>query len=140
MCIRDSNRLLDQERLRQVWIGWAAGKWDIDGFLHWGLNHYKADPFTQSVVDHPAMPDTTNKLPAGDTHVVYPGPDGPLSGLRFEAHRIGLEDHAMLEQVPASDRMAIIEPVFRGFDDWEEDPAVYRAARVALMRAIAERE
>ena len=134
------NRLLDQERLRQVWIGWAAGKWDIDGFLHWGLNHYKADPFTQSVVDHPAMPDSTNKLPAGDTHVVYPGPNGPLSGLRFEAHRIGLEDHAMLEQVPASDRMAIIDPVFRGFDDWEEDPAVYRAARVALMRAIAERD
>ena len=134
------NRLLDQERLRQVWIGWAAGKWDIDGFLHWGLNHYKADPFTQSVVDHPAMPNTTNKLPAGDTHVVYPGPHGPLSGLRFEAHRVGLEDHAMLEQLPADDRMAIIDPVFRGFDDWEAEPAAYRTARLALMRAIAERE
>ena len=59
------NRLLDQERLRQVWIGWAAAKWNFDGYLHWGLNHYKADPFTQSVVDHPAMPNTTNKLPAG---------------------------------------------------------------------------
>ena len=24
------------------------------------------------------MPGTTNKLPAGDTHVVFPGPSGPL--------------------------------------------------------------
>ncbi|MDG2292118.1 MAG: DUF4091 domain-containing protein, partial [Phycisphaerales bacterium] len=134
------NRLLDQERLRQVWIGWAAAKWDLDGYLHWGLNHYKADPFAQSVVDHPAMPNTTNKLPAGDTHVVYPGPDGPLSGLRFEAHRIGLEDHAMLEQLTPDERASIIETVFRGFDDWEADPAAYRAARVALMRRIADGE
>ncbi|MDG2200047.1 MAG: DUF4091 domain-containing protein [Phycisphaerales bacterium] len=134
------NRLLDQERLRQVWIGWAAAKWDLDGFLHWGLNHYKADPFQQSVVDHPAMPNTTNKLPAGDTHVVYPGPDGPLSGLRFEAHRIGLEDHAMLELLEARSpgtREEIIEVVFRGFDDWEADPAAYRRARRALMHRLS---
>ena len=95
------NRLLDQERLRQVWIGWAAAKWELDGFLHWGLNHYKADPFAQSVVDHPAMPNTTNKLPAGDTHIVYPGPYGPWSSTRFEAHRIGLEDLAMLRMLQA---------------------------------------
>lgn len=134
------NRLLDQERLRQVWIGWAAAKWDLDGYLHWGLNHYKADPFKQSVVDHPAMPNTTNKLPAGDTHVVYPGTDGPLSGLRFEAHRIGLEDHAMFEMLevrsPGS-RDEIIATMFRGFDDWEADPADYRRARRELMLRLS---
>ena len=133
------NRLLDQERLRQVWIGWAAAKWELDGFLHWGLNHYKADPFAQSVVDHPAMPNTTNKLPAGDTHVVYPGPDGPLSGLRFEAHRIGLEDHVLLERLEKLEpgqRDALIADVFRGFDDWEDDPSAYRRTRRELLEGI----
>ncbi len=65
------NRLLDQEHLRQVYLGWAAFQYGTECFLHWGLNHYKADPFEQSVVDHPAMPNTTNKLPAG-THMCLP--------------------------------------------------------------------
>ena len=68
----------------------AAALDRLDGFLHWGLNQYHADPFAQSVVDHTAAPGTENRLPAGDTHVLYPGPDGPWSSVRFEAHRIGL--------------------------------------------------
>ncbi len=134
------NRLLDQERLRQVWFGWAAAHYRLEGFLHWGLNHYQADPFAQSVVDHPAQPNTTNKLPAGDTHVVYPGPDGPWSGLRFEAHRIGLEDHALLEQLRAQDPEAyarIVAQVFRAYDDYAVEVAAYRAARRQLLEALA---
>jgi hypothetical protein len=30
------NRLLDEERLRQVYIGWALAKYDLQGYLHWG--------------------------------------------------------------------------------------------------------
>jgi len=36
------NRLLDQERLRQVYLGWALAKYDLAGFLHWGFNHYRS--------------------------------------------------------------------------------------------------
>ena len=38
-----------------------------------------------------------NFLPAGDTHIIYPGKNGPLSSLRFESHRIGSEDYEILE-------------------------------------------
>ena len=133
------NRLIDMERLRQVYFGWAASKYEITGYLHWGLNQYQADPFTQSVVDHPAMPNTTNKLPAGDTHVLYPGDGGPWSGLRFEAHRIGLEDFELLSQLKAQDevrRDAIIEDVFRQYDEYETDVLQYRRARSALLNAL----
>ena len=108
--------------------------------MHWGLNHYKADPFTQSVVDHPAQPNTKNKLPAGDTHVIYPGTYGPWSSTRFEAHRIGLEDLAMLRAVQAANpkRAAeLIEQVFRGYDNWEASAKNYRATRAQLLRATA---
>lgn len=135
------NRLLDQERLRPVYLGWAGAKFDTHGFLHWGLNHYKCDdPLEQSVVDHPAQPNTTNKLPAGDTHVVYPGPHGPWSSTRFEAHRIGLEDLALLRILAAEDPAAaetLIEQVFRGYDDWETSVERYRATRAQLMVATA---
>ncbi len=127
------NRLLDQERLRQVYFGWGAAKEGWDGYLHWGLNHWKADPFMYSVVDHPAMPGTDNRLPAGDTHVVYPGKDGPLSGLRFEAHRIGLEDHTLLAMLANEPKRALLDRVYRGADDWEPDVARYREARRHLL-------
>lgn len=135
------NRLLDQERLRPVYIGWAAAHFGTSGFLHWGLNHYKTeDPFATSVVDHPAQPNTTNKLPAGDTHLVYPGPAGPWSSTRFEAHRIGLEDAALLRMLQAADPEtagAIITQVFRGYDDWEASVEQYRKARSDVFRALA---
>jgi hypothetical protein len=132
------NRLLDQERLRQVYLGWAGAHFGTQGFLHWGLNHYKADPFEQSVVDHPAQPNTKNKLPAGDTHVIYPGPYGPWSSTRFEAHRIGLEDLAMLRALQGVDperATKFIETIFRGYDDWETSVAAYRETRDQLLSA-----
>ena len=133
------NRLIDMERLRQVYFGWAASKYDISGYLHWGLNQYQADPFTQSVVDHPAVPNTTNKLPAGDTHVIYPGDKEPWSGLRFEAHRIGFEDYELLAKLKELDEAkheAIIQQIFRQYDDYETDVEQYRTARKDLLQAL----
>lgn len=134
------NRLLDQERLRPTYVGWALVKYDLAGFLHWGLNHYRrgVDPFTQSVVPHGEGP--PNFLPAGDSHVVYPGKDGPLSGQRFEAHRIGMEDAELLRLLKARDpgrAEAIIARVFRAFDDYETDVAAYHAAKRELLAAVA---
>ena len=135
------NRLLDQERLRPVYLGWSLARYDLDGFLHWGLNHYRGgvDPFEQSVVPHGAGP--PNFLPAGDSHVVYPGARGPLSGVRFEAHRIGMEDAELLARLKAREpeRAArIVERVFRAYDDWELAVPAYRAARLELLEALSE--
>ena len=92
------NRTLDMERIRQVYFGWAGSKYNTFGYLHWGLNQYKANPFTQSVVKHPSPAASSNNyLPAGDTHIIYPGKNGPLSSLRFESQRLGIEDYEILE-------------------------------------------
>ena len=139
------NRLLDQERLRPVYVGWSLVKYDLAGFLHWGLNHYGHgaeghDPFEMSVVPHPAEPGGTNFLPAGDTHVVFPGADGACSGQRFEAHRIGMEDAELLMMLKERDPHqagAIIAKVFRAYDDYETDVAVYRAAKKELLEALS---
>lgn len=133
------NRLLDQERMRPMLVGWAAALFDLDGFLHWGLNHYQADPFEKSVVPHPNAPEPKNSLPAGDTHVVYPGPDGPWSSLRFEAHRVGLEDYELLRTLKTQNPVlaeTILRRVIRGFDDYTKDTAVYRAAKRDLLEAF----
>jgi len=133
------NRLLDMELLRPALFGWATALYDLDGFLHWGLNHYRADqdPFEKSVVPHGGG----NSLPAGDTHVVYPGKEGPWSSLRLEAQREGFEDYELLKQLKASKpdkASAIVAKVIRGFDDYARDVKVFRRARKSLLEALDE--
>jgi hypothetical protein len=131
------NRLLDMELLRPALLGWATARYDLDGFLHWGLNHYRSDqdPFNQSVVAHGG----NNRLPAGDTHVVYPGKDAPWSSLRFEAQREGLEDYELLKQLKAKDPKTaarIVAKAFRAYDDYTKDTRTFRQARKALLEAL----
>lgn len=80
-------------------------------------------------------------LPAGDSHILYPVPEGPLSSHRFEAHRIGMENCELLHQLQARDAPRagrIIESVVQSFDRYTKDVAVYRAARESLLDAVDE--
>jgi hypothetical protein len=135
------NRLLDQERLRQVYFGWGASRYNTFGYLHWGLNQYvMKDPFAQSVVHHPSPIATPNNfLPAGDTHILYPGPAGPLSSTRFEAFRMGVEDFELLQILQRKDpakAAEVIRMVFRDYTDYSTDVRVYRAARRELLQGL----
>jgi hypothetical protein len=132
------NRLLDMELLRPALFGWGAAVFGLEGFLHWGLNHYGRgqDPFQQSVVGHGG----TNFLPAGDTHIVYPGASGPWSSLRLEAQREGFEDYELLRALGERDKglaSRIARKALRRFDSYTKDVKVFRAARRALLEATA---
>ncbi len=140
------NRLQDMERLRQVWIGWAPAKYtDIEGFLHWGGNYYHSEgvyrhqsgPFNERVLEFHTK--YAMYLPAGDGAIFFPGYDMPLICTRSEAHRIGLEDLCLLQQLRAQRPQqadAIIAKVFRKFNDFEKDVAAYRRVRKELLDAV----
>jgi hypothetical protein len=129
------NRLLDMEHLRQVYIGWGLAKFNLQGFLHWGLNFHTNKPFEELVRFHMEG----QFLPAGDSHILYPVREGPLSSQRFEAHRIGMEDYELLAQLKLHDAaraQQIIAQVFQAFDKYSKEIAVYRAARNLLLEAV----
>lgn len=129
------NRLLDQERLRQVYLAWACAKFDLQGFLHWGGNFHTERPFEELVRYH--IPG--QYLPAGDSHVFYPGKDGPLSSHRFEAHRLGFEDFELLAQLKARDPLraaALIDELVQGFDRYRAEVPAYRATKRRLLEAV----
>lgn len=134
------NRLLDQEKVRQVYFGWAAIKYDSFGFLHWGLNKYQKDPFQYSVVKFPNTAKQTNQfIPAGDSHIIFPGDGQPLSSLRFEAHRVGIEDYEMLSILEAHQYAltdSLINSVFKNYKDYNTDLKKYRLARKKLLESL----
>lgn len=92
-----SNRFLSMPGQRTEIIGVQLYKYAIEGFLQWGYNFYNSacsyrqiNPFVDLSGD--------NWVPAGDTFVVYPAPDGTayrsLHGMQFAE---GLEDLRLLQ-------------------------------------------
>ena len=134
------NRTLDMEKLRQVYFGWGAAYYNTGGYLHWGLNQYKADPFKQSVTHHSAPGAAANNfLPAGDTHIVYPGKEGPLSSVRFEAHRMGIEDYDLLQILKAKNTKEydrLIKKLFRSYTDYNLSISDYRKVKKKLLKLL----
>jgi len=131
------NRFLDQELLRPLLFGWAGALYGLDGYLHYGLNHYLSDqhPFEKTLV----KAGEDNWLPPGDGHVIYPGPKEPWSGLRFEAQREGIEDLELLRLLQKRDpgrARSIVRRVIRAFDDYTKDVKVLRRARRDLLKAL----
>ncbi|MDN5201012.1 DUF4091 domain-containing protein [Fulvivirgaceae bacterium BMA10] len=134
------NRTLDMEKLRQVYFGWGSAFYNTGGYLHWGLNQYFADPFEQSVVKHPSpAAGPNNFLPAGDTHIIYPDESGPLSSVRFEAHRIGCEDYELLQRLKTNNpklQQKLIRKLFRSYTDYNLNLKDYRKTRRKLLKAL----
>ena len=134
------NRTLDMERIRQVYFGWGAAYFNTGGYLHWGLNQYCANPFEQSVVKHPSpIAGPTNYLPAGDTHIIYPGDEGPLSSVRFEAHRIGCEDFELLQLLKFKNINLfdeLIARIFNNYTSYNKNLQIYREVRKKLLSSL----
>jgi len=86
---RYPNRFLDQPLIKTRVLHWINYLYDMDGYLHWGLNHFAGDdPYTQEGI--------SQKLPLGDRAIAYPGRTGLLGSLRFSAQRDGLQDFEYL--------------------------------------------
>ena len=86
---RYPNRFLDQSLLKVRVLHWINYLYDLQGYLHWGLNYYGSDnPFTEDGI--------SKDLPLGDRAIVYPGEKGILGSLRFSAQRDGLQDYEYL--------------------------------------------
>ena len=81
---------LPAARLRVLhWINYSE---DLVGYLHWGFNYWQGEAFGPP----------TEKYGPGDTHLVYPGPNGPLDSIRWELERESAEDYEYLKLLEES--------------------------------------
>ncbi len=141
------NRFLDYPLLDTRVLHWINYAYGLKGYLHWGFNWWRDDAFGE--------PDPS--LPPGDTHIAYPGQNCPLSSLRLEAMRDGLEDYEylkLLEDEIASVRIKLVghalsEPFERraleicrrvvpSITGHARDTSVLLEAREAIVKEITE--
>lgn len=136
------NRFMDYPLLSTRYLHWGNYRFNLTGFLHWAANIYQPgqDPFELNCPEHHNAY-SVGYLPAGDTHILYPGTDGPWLSMRLEAEREGAEEYEFLtvlakKNKPLADE--ICETVFRSFRDVEYDVKAFEKVRRRLLSAVSE--
>jgi hypothetical protein len=137
------NRFLNQPLIATRLLHWFNYQAGLTGYLHWGFNAWGG-------WRTPRMPwcDTesttalgTGQLPAGDTHLVYPGPGGrPVDSIRHEMVREGVQDYELLRLLGQAEPEAagrLVDAVLPSLVQYERDVARFRAARAELLEAVA---
>lgn len=139
------NRFLDYPLSAVRVLHWINFAENLKGYLHWGWNFWGENPFGPP----------TDRLPPGDTHIVYPGPDGPLNSIRWEIQRESVEDFEYLHLLavkltelkrklgakatwlePCRLPLELARKVVPSIVTFERDPAKIMAVREEVAQAI----
>ncbi len=140
------NKFLDYSLIKIRILPWMDYAFHIQGYLNWGLNAWNNNPF--------GLPNP--KYPPGDTHLIYPGDNGPLNSIRWEMLREGIEDYEyfwLLESktrkvqqqlgVAAKDipldfrAKEICGKLVKSFIDYTREPKILYSTRKLLASEIA---
>lgn len=129
-------------------MGAAARKYAVDGFLYYRVAGWSSNdrPITGGPITD-WNPVYAGTLPDGDGQIICAGPDGPLSTVRLENIRDGMEDYEywwLLDErvaagaVPASARaaQAVPDDLLASIHRYSEDPQVLDRVRLSVARAL----
>lgn len=83
------NTLTYSPAIESQMIPWLALKYNTDGYLRWAYNNWTEDTFNLPVFLH-------NQ---GDDYYVYPGENGPISSIRWELLKEGIEDYELFRTI-----------------------------------------
>lgn len=135
------NRFLDQPLANGRLLFWGCAANRISGYLHWGFNQFAGvkNPFEKTSCEN--WTGIGTEFPCGDAFIVYPGTDGCWPSMRLEAERRGAEEAALLWALRQKDEAAhdrLIAKVFRGFEDYDNDPERLEAVFEELLGLLCE--
>lgn len=137
------NKTIDMPLMDNRILHWLNYKYDANGFLHWGWNHWTEDPFHEV------------GMHLGDGWHVYPAKNGVLNSLRWEQMRNGIQDYEyflMLEKKVSAlkdslgTRFSWINPkqrskeinslVVKDFVEHSDDPEVFYKAKKEVIKEL----
>ncbi|TLX71679.1 DUF4091 domain-containing protein [Labilibacter sediminis] len=76
-------------------VAWLALKYNTDGYLRWAYNNWPKEPFENPVFMHTQ----------GDDYYVYPGERGPISSIRWELLKEGIEDYELVRVIRDEEKL-----------------------------------
>jgi len=129
------NRLLDAPLLNPRLLHWGNYRFSLTGYLHWGYFQLlrEQNPFEET--------SGADWLPPGDTHIVYPGREGPLMSLRWLQMKCGIEDYEILRALSEVDKKKadlLCTRALFSFDDYVTDVNEFEKIRAELVEAYAD--
>lgn len=90
------NRFTSMPSLRNRILGFIMYKYDVKGFLHWGLNFYNTQ-YSKAHINPFEVTDAGGNFPSGDSFVLYPASDGTAyASLRFKVFYDAVQDFEAL--------------------------------------------
>jgi len=109
------NYFIDAPALDLVMVPWITARYDMDGILYWALNFWSQtpDPWLDAVTFISGFVCSDGGVLNGEGSLLYPGDrterytgqpnvNGPVSSIRFELLREGLEDYEYLWMLEAA--------------------------------------
>lgn len=125
-------------------LGYLLYKYDIKGFLHWGLNFYNG-----CVSRYPINPYVTTSgdktFPSGDPFIVYPGRDSVYPSIRGEVTYEAVQDmdicFALEKQIGRDAVVAMIDDAAGRdlrFDDYPKNKEFLEGLRSRMVEKIEE--
>jgi hypothetical protein len=117
-------------------LGWQAWRAGVQGFLYYALNRWpRPERPMVAVADGRTDWDPASFGPAhGDGCLLYAGVDGPVSTLRLENLRDGLEDLELLAQADPAWARPLCARIVPSLDAPDRNPEALTAARLELLR------
>ena len=150
------NSFVDVPLAKQRLIPWLAAQSNLTGWLYWYINYgwvhsdissgEKAKVAPLALLDPAGHSSYDARVSNGafwtneDGNWMYPGQHGPLSSLRLEAWRRGLEDRALLALLTPAQRAELSGRLVRSASNWTIDPRLMeqtRADAAALVGKLA---
>jgi hypothetical protein len=133
------NRFIELPLLKTRYMHWVNFKYDIPGYLHWGLNYWRGeDPFgEQTDIQY----EGGQILPGGDSWIIYPKDGKLFSSIRYDAMRDGIVDYElfrMLEKKDSVKAKELVNKVIYKFDRYDNNIEAFRAHRRNLMELLSQ--
>lgn len=106
-------------------IPWLAAHYGLDGYLRWAYNSWSdKDPYNKPVFN----------FIQGDDYYIYPGENGPVSSIRWELLKEGIEDFELLRIVDSKQKKEAIDMAVRNRDGRQKSVTDFENARKLLIQ------
>ncbi|MCK5469557.1 MAG: DUF4091 domain-containing protein [Cyclobacteriaceae bacterium] len=133
-----ANRFIELPLIKTRILHWINYRYDIPGYLHWGFNFWRGDPYDETTS---IQLESGTILPGGDAWICYPGSGTIFSSIRLEAMRDGIVDYELLcmlgEKYPEEAAELARQIVYR-FDYYDINIKAFREKRRRILELLSE--